>query len=111
MVIFSLSIPRMMINAGTSAIAQEFKIVGPAYTIATACSAANHAIGQAFWMVRTGQVESAITGGCEAPFARGFLAAWDALRVVSPGNWPSLFARPKGLDFWRRRGRCSCSSR
>ncbi len=94
-----LSIPRMMINAGTSAIAQEFKIVGPAYTIATACSAANHAIGQAFWMVRTGQVESAITGGCEAPFARGFLAAWDALRVVSPGTCRPFSRGRKGLIF------------
>ena len=97
--IHPLTVPRTMINAGTSAIAQEFGIVGPAYTIATACSAANHAIGQAFWMVRSGQVEYAITGGCEAPFARGFLIAWDALRVVSPETCRPFSRDRKGLIF------------
>ncbi len=97
--IHPLTVPRSMINAGTSAIAQEFGIVGPAFTIATACSAANHAIGQAFWMVRTGQVEAAIAGGNEAPFTRGFLAAWDALRVVSPETCRPFCRDRKGLIF------------
>ena len=97
--IHPLTIPRSMVSAGTSAIAQEFGVVGPAYTIATACSAANHAIGQAFWMVRAGQVECAIAGGCEAPFALGFLAAWDALRVLSPETCRPFSRDRKGLIF------------
>ena len=79
-----LTIPRTMANANASHISMEFGITGPAYTVSTACSSANHAIGQAFHMVRDGQAEMAITGGSEAPFSFGMLKAWEALRVVSP---------------------------
>src|ERR1700736_975994 len=73
-----------MANAGASQISMEFGITGPAYTISTACCSANHAIGQAFWMVRNGMVDLAIAGGSEAPFSFGILKAWEAMRVVSP---------------------------
>src|ERR1051326_130757 len=43
-----LTIPRTMANAGASHISMQLGISGPAYTISTACSSANHAIGQAF---------------------------------------------------------------
>ena len=79
-----LTIPRIMGNAGASQISIEFGITGPAYNISTACSSSNHAIGQAYWMVRGGGAEVAITGGSEAIFSMGFLKAWEAMRVVSP---------------------------
>ena len=79
-----LTIPKTMANAGASHISMEFGITGPSYTISTACSSASHAIGQAFWMVRSGAAPMAITGGSEAPFSFGILKAWEALRVVSP---------------------------
>jgi nodulation protein E len=79
-----LTIPRTMENAAASRISIETGVVGPTYTISTACSSSNHAIGQAFWMVRSGAAEMAITGGSEAVFSLGFLKAWEAMRVVSP---------------------------
>ena len=79
-----LTIPKTMANAGASHISMEFGITGPSYTISTACSSATHAIGQAFWMVRSGMAPMVITGGSEAPFSYGILKAWEALRVVSP---------------------------
>ncbi len=91
-----LTIPRTMANAGASRISLEFGLHGPAYTVATACSSSNHALGQAFWMTRNGQVTAAITGGSEAVFAEGLLRAWEAMRVVSPD-----VCRPFSLD---RRG-------
>lgn len=79
-----LTIPKTMANAGASHISMEFGITGPSYTISTACSSSAHAIGQAFWMVRSGAAEMALTGGSEAPFSFGILKAWEAMRVVSP---------------------------
>jgi len=79
-----LTIPKTMANAGASYISMEFGLTGPAFTLSTACSSSNHAIGHAFWMVRQGLAELAITGGSEAPFSLGLLKAWEALRVVSP---------------------------
>jgi len=79
-----LTIPKTMANAGASHISMEFGITGPSFTLSTACSSAAHAIGQAFWMVRSGVTDLAIAGGSEAPFSFGILKAWEAMRVVSP---------------------------
>ena len=79
-----LSIPRIMTNALASHISMRYGITGPAFSISTACSSANHAIGQAFWMIREGMIDAAVTGGSEAPLSFGNLKAWEAIRVVSP---------------------------
>jgi len=79
-----MSIPKAMMNALTSRISMQFGIIGPAWTVSTACSSSNHAIGQAFEQVRSGQAELALAGGADAPFTQGVLRAWEALRVVSP---------------------------
>jgi nodulation protein E len=79
-----LTIPRIMANALTSHISMDYGITGPAYTVSTACSSSNHAIGQAFWMIRDGLIDMALAGGSEAPFSFGNLKAWEAMRVVSP---------------------------
>jgi len=79
-----LTIPKAMASAAGSLIAMEHGVEGPVFTVSTACSSANHAIGQAMWMVRNGVVDVALTGGSEAPFAFGLLRAWEAMRVVSP---------------------------
>ncbi len=79
-----LTIPKTMANAGASHISMEFGITGPSFTVSTACSSAGHAIGQAFWMVRSGISEMALAGGSEAPFSFGILKAWEAMRVVAP---------------------------
>jgi nodulation protein E len=91
------TIPRTMENAAASRISLETGVVGPTYTISTACSSSNHAIGQAFWMVRSGAVEMAITGGSEAVFSLGFLKAWEAMRVVSPDTCRPFSKDRRGL--------------
>jgi len=88
-----LTIMRSMGNAGASHISIEMGITGPAFTLSTACSSANHAIGQAFRMVRSGDVEMALAGGSEAPFSLGNLKAWEAMRVVAPDT-----CRPFSVD-------------
>lgn len=92
-----LIIPRAMANASASHVSMEFGITGPAYTISTACCSANHAIGQAFWMVRNGIVELAIAGGSEAPFSFGLLKAWEAMRVISPDTCRPFSKDRRGL--------------
>jgi len=92
-----LTIPRTMENAAASRISLETGIVGATYTISTACSSANHAIGQAFWMVRNGAARLAIAGGSEAVFSLGFLKAWEAMRVVSPDTCRPFSRDRRGL--------------
>lgn len=78
-----LSLLRVMAHAAASHISMEFGITGLSLSISTGCSSATQAIGQAFWMVRQGQIEAAIAGGCEAPFSFGHLKTWEALRALS----------------------------
>ena len=92
-----LTIPKTMANAGASHISMEFGITGPSFTISTACSSAGHAIGQAFWMVRSGMCDLAIAGGSEAPFSFGILKAWEAMRVVSPETCRPFSRDRKGM--------------
>ena len=77
-------IPRAMANAVASHVSMEFRLSGPTFTTSTACSSANHAIGQAFWLIRQGALDAAVAGGSEAPLCFGNLKAWEAMRVVSP---------------------------
>ncbi len=79
-----LTIPKTMANAGASHISMDLGLSGPAYTVSTACSSANHAIGQAFRLVRDSEAEMAMTGGSEAMFTIGMLKAWEAMRVIAP---------------------------
>jgi nodulation protein E len=94
-----LTIPRTMTNAGASRISLEFGIQGPTYTVATACSSSNHAIGQAFWMVRSGMATAALAGGSEAVFVDGLLRAWEAMRVVSPDVCRPFSSDRRGLSL------------
>lgn len=93
------TIPLTMYNAGASQITMDMGITGPAFTISTACASATHAIGQAFWMVRSGAVEGAVCGGSEAPFSPGILRAWEAMRVVSPEVCRPFSRDRKGLTL------------
>ena len=92
-----LTIPRTMANSGASRISLEHGIQGPTYTVSTACSSANHALGQAFWMIRSGAMTAAIAGGSEAVFAEGLLRAWEALRIVSPDTCRPFSKDRRGL--------------
>ncbi|MEP6847864.1 MAG: beta-ketoacyl-[acyl-carrier-protein] synthase family protein [Acidobacteriota bacterium] len=79
-----IAIPRAMSNAVASHVSMEFGLTGATFTTSTACSSANHAIGQAFWLIRQGTIDLAVTGGSEAPICFGNLKAWEAMRVVAP---------------------------
>ena len=76
-------IPSAMANAVSSHVSIEFGLTGATFTTSTACSSANHALGQAFWLVRQGTLDVAIAGGSEAPLCYGNLKAWETMRVVS----------------------------
>ena len=92
-----LSVPRIMANAGASLVSMDLGIRGPGLTVSTACSSANHALGQALWMIRQGTLDRALAGGGEAPFSYGSLVAWNALRVVSADTCRPFSADRSGM--------------
>lgn len=78
-----LVVPRLMHNAAASHVSIEFGLKGPGYTVSTACASANHAMGQAFHMVRGGGADVMLTGGSDAMLCFGGIKAWEGLRVMS----------------------------
>lgn len=78
-----MSIPKTMPNSAASNVSMQFGITGPVFTVSTACASSNHAIGNAFWLIRNGVCDFALAGGSETPFTYTFLKSWEAIRVVA----------------------------
>ena len=76
-------VPKLMNNAAVSQVSIEFNLRGPSFTVATACASSNHAMGQAFNMVRSGMAKVMVTGGSESMLCFGGIKAWEGLRVMS----------------------------
>ena len=76
-------VPKLMNNAAASHVSMEWNLRGPAFTVATACASSNHAMGQAFTMVRSGLAPVMVTGGSESMLCFGGVKAWEGLRVMS----------------------------
>jgi nodulation protein E len=76
-------VPKLMNNAACSHVSMEWNLKGPSFTVATACASSNHAMGQAFNMIRSGMATAMVTGGSESMLCFGGVKAWEGLRVMS----------------------------
>jgi nodulation protein E len=92
-----LSVPRLMNSAAASNIGIAFGLMGPTFTVSTACASSNHAMGLAFQMVRSGVAPVMLTGGAEAMLTFGGIKAWEGLRVMSPDACRPFSADRNGM--------------
>jgi len=79
------TVVRAMVSASASWVSMATGAQGPCFVTSSACASATHAIGMALALIRSGQVDVAITGGTEACLTEGTLLAWESMRVVSNG--------------------------
>ena len=92
-----LTIVRLMANAPASHIGIEYGLTGPSFATVSACASANHAIAQAFHMVRSGVASAAIAGGTEACLTMGVVRAWEAMRVLADDTCRPFSKQRRGL--------------
>jgi nodulation protein E len=90
-------VPKLMNNAAASHISMEYKLRGPSFMVSTACASSNHAMSQAFQMVRTGMAPVMITGGAESMLCFGGIKAWEGLRVMSRDACRPFSANRNGM--------------
>jgi nodulation protein E len=90
-------VPKLMNNAAASHVSMEWNLQGPSFTVATACASSNHAMGQAFWLVRSGAATVMVTGGSEAMLCFGGVKAWEGLRVMSKDACRPFSANRNGM--------------
>ena len=90
-------VPKLMNNAAASHVSMEFNLNGPSFTVSTACASSNHAMAQAFAMVRSGMSTAMITGGSESMLCFGGVKAWEGLRVMSKDACRPFSANRNGM--------------
>ncbi len=90
-------VPKLMNNAAASHVSIEWNLKGPSFTVATACASSNHAMGQAFWLIRNGVTRAMVTGGSESMLCFGGVKAWEGLRVMSKDACRPFSATRNGM--------------
>jgi 3-oxoacyl-[acyl-carrier-protein] synthase II len=78
-----LSVPLMMGNAASAAIAMRYGLRGPTYGTVSACAAGAHAIGAAVRAIQAGDALAAVAGGAEAALTPLASAAFAAMGATS----------------------------
>lgn len=90
-------VPKLMMNAAASHVSMEYNLRGPSFTVSTACASSNHAMAQAFQMVRSGMSPVMVTGGSESMLCFGGIKAWEGLRVMSKDACRPFSANRNGM--------------
>ncbi len=91
--------PMMLSDMAPARISMIVGAKGPNFTVVSSCSSSADAIGQAWEMIRRGEVDIAITGGAEAPICPIAIAGFNSLRALSRRNdAPQKASRPFDAD-------------
>ncbi|MDO9566587.1 MAG: beta-ketoacyl-ACP synthase II [Candidatus Desulfaltia sp.] len=92
-------IPMMIGNMAPGMIAITFGARGPNSSVATACAAGTHAIGDAFKIIQRGAADAMITGGVESVVTPTCVAGFNAMKALSTRNdEPEKASRPFDRD-------------
>lgn len=88
-------IPMMIGNMAAGMISLYFGAKGPNASIATACAAGTHAVGEAYQIIKYGHAQAMITGGVEAVITPTCIAGFNAMKALSVNNHhPEKASRP-----------------
>lgn len=94
-------IPHIITNMAGGMLAMDLGLMGPNYSVSTACATSNHAIISAAEHIRKGETDLMLAGGSEAAILPLGLAGFCACRALSQRNdEPTRASRPfdKGRD-------------
>ncbi len=92
-------IPMMIGNMAPGMISIHFGAKGPNASMATACAAGSHAIGDACDLIRRGKADAMIAGGVESTITETAIAGFNAMKALSTRNdEPEKASRPFDAD-------------
>ncbi len=92
-------IPMMIGNMAPGMISIYFGAKGPNASIATACAAGTHAVGDAYKIIKRGGADAMITGGVESVITPTCIAGFNAMKALSTRNdEPEKASRPFDRD-------------
>ncbi len=92
-------IPLLIGNMAAGMISIHLGARGPNSSIATACAAGSHAVGDAFKAIKRGWADAMITGGVESTVTPTCIAGFNAMKALSTRNdEPQRASRPFDRD-------------
>jgi 3-oxoacyl-[acyl-carrier-protein] synthase II len=93
-------VPKVLGNSAAGRVSMEYGFQGPNLTVATACAAGSHAIGDAYMCIRHGMADAMLAGGSEACIDPLSLAGFERLRALSTrwNDGPPRASRPFDND-------------
>ena len=92
-------IPGSIINMISGLVSIEYGLQGPNLAAVTACSTANHCIGESMRKIEYGDADVMIAGGSEAAICELGIGGFNASRAVSTRNDdPTAASRPWDVD-------------
>ena len=94
-----LAVPRLIPSAAPTTLGMRFGARGPTFALASACSSAAQAVGEAFEMLLAGRADRAIAGGAEACVTNGSVRAWELLRVLTPDLCRPFSVKRNGMTL------------
>lgn len=90
-----LFIPMMISNMAPGQISMTFGFRGPTMTVTTACASSTHAIGEAFRMIKSGNIDMVVAGGADASITPISVAGFCSMKALSTrNNDPTKASRP-----------------
>ena len=88
-------IPMAIANMASGVAGILFGALGPNYSTTSACASSGHALGEAYEIIRRGDADVMVGGGCEAPVADATVAGFARMKALSTRNdEPAAASRP-----------------
>jgi 3-oxoacyl-[acyl-carrier-protein] synthase II len=88
-------VPMGIPNVGAGQIAINYGMTGPNFATVSACATGGHAIGEASEIIKRGDADMMLAGGCEAGIFEVLVGGFAAMRALSTRNDdPAAASRP-----------------
>ena len=92
-------IPMAIANMPSGVAGIMFGALGPNYSTTSACASSGHALGESYEIIKRGDAEVMVAGGCEAPVADAVVAGFARMKALSTRNDdPAAASRPFDAD-------------
>ena len=92
-------IPMAIANMPAGVAGIRFGALGPNYSTTSACASSGHALGESYEIIRRGDANVMLAGGCEAPVADATVAGFARMKALSTRNdEPEAASRPFDAD-------------
>lgn len=79
-------IPASIANMGAAHVSMELGLRGPCFAPVTACASGTDAVGNAFHLIRSGEVEIALAGGTESSITMSGIAGFANMKALYSGD-------------------------